>query len=296
MAKPPDIITIGAAHWDVIGRSPMALAPGDDVPGPVTRRPGGVALNVAGELRRQGFRPALLSAVGRDAEGEALLAECRALGIATEHVHRPRQGQTDRYVAVEDPGGLIAAVADTRLLEAAGAAILAPLEDGRLGAATAPWAGTVVIDANLSATLMAWIAASPLFARADLRLVAVSPAKAWRLAPFLGHARATICLNLAEAQALTGKGCGSAPEAAAALLAGGLARALVTDGDRPAALAEAGEVFAEAPARVPVTRVTGAGDVLVAAHIAAGRRGESGARALRSALRAAAGHVAEGAA
>jgi sugar/nucleoside kinase (ribokinase family) len=296
MATAPEIVCIGAAHWDIIGRSPVTLCPGDDVPGRIARRLGGVALNVAGALCRYGLTPALLTAIGRDADGEALIEDCGRLGIVTGHVHRPNTGPTDRYLAVEDPGGMIAAIADARTLEAAGAEILRPLEDGRLGSAAAPWPGTVVVDGNLAEDVLAGIAASPVLGAADLRLAAVSPAKAGRLRPFLGHPRATFYLNRAEAEALLDARLEGAPEAAKALGTRGAGRALVTDGDRVAALAEAGGVIAETPAAVPVARVTGAGDAVVAAHIAAERRGERGRQALISALGAAAEHVAEGAA
>lgn len=295
MATAPDMICIGAAHWDIIGRSPVPLGPGDDVPGRIDRRPGGVALNVATALCRYGLTPALLAAVGRDAEGQALIEDCGCLGIETDHVHRPETGATDRYLAVEDPRGMIVAVADARTLEAAGARILRPLEDGRLGSAAAPWPGTIVLDGNLSEDVMARIAASPVFGAADLRLAAVSPAKAARLRPFLGHPRATLYLNRAEAEALLGARLEDAPAAAEALRARGALRALVTDGGGMAALADADGVSAETPAAVAAARVTGAGDAVVAGHIAAERRGEAGRLALISALRAAAEHVAEGA-
>lgn len=293
MVTGPDIVCIGAAHWDIIGQSPARLGLGDDVPGRILRRPGGVALNIAAALRRFGLAPALLTAIGRDAEGEELIAECRRLGLETAHVCRPDHLPTDRYIAVEGANGLIAAIADARTLEAAGARILRPLEDGGLGSAAAPWGGTVVLDGNLSEELMAGIAASPLFAAADLRLAAASPAKAGRLRPFLGHGRTGFYLNLEEAQELLQARLGSAPEAAEVLAARGAVRAVVTDGARPAAAVEAGGVIAEAPREVFVARVTGAGDTLMAAHIAAGRRGETGREALVSALSAAAGHVAE---
>ena len=45
-------------------------------------------------------------------------------------------------------------------------------------------------------------------------------------------------------------------------------RALVTDGPRPASVADAAGVVTSAPPEVMVTRVTGAGDTFMAAHIA----------------------------
>jgi len=287
----PDILCIGAVHWDVIGRADAALARGDDRPGRVERRPGGVALNVAAACARLGLRPALLSAVGADAEGVALTAACAALGLETGCVLRA-EGPTGAYVALEDAGGLVAAVADAATLEAAGAAILAPLADGRLAAAAAPWTGPAVVDGNLPGGLLAELAAGPWLARADLRAVAASNAKAGRLAPLTALARATLYLNLAEASELGGAAFADAPAAAEALSAGGAARVLVTDGPGPAALGVAGRVLVHRPPGVAPRRVTGAGDCLMAHHIAAERRGVPAAEALGLAVAAAARHVA----
>lgn len=288
---PPDILCIGSVLWDIIGRTPVRMAGGGDVPGRITRAPGGVALNIAATLARLGLRPALLTAIGQDAEGEELVAACRGLGLVTDHVHRAAGLPTDRYMAVEDAGGLVAAIADAHTLEAAGDSILRPLADGRLGSAAAPWAGPVALDGNLTGALVAEIAASPLFAAADLRVAPASPGKAGRLLPLVGVPRATLYLNLAEAGILCGRSFATAPEAAAALLAMGAARVLVTDGARDSADGAADGILTAAPPAVPVARVTGAGDTFMAAHIAAGRRGEDRAAALRTALAAAAHHV-----
>ena len=48
------IVCIGSMHWDIIGTSPMSIDTGEDVPGTIVRRPGGVALNVARGLRSGG--------------------------------------------------------------------------------------------------------------------------------------------------------------------------------------------------------------------------------------------------
>jgi len=292
MDRAPDILCIGSFHWDVIGHSGHALPPGADVPGEIRRQPGGVAANIALALARSGLRPALLSAVGQDAEGAALLAAAAAQGLDVRFVHRAAGRPTDSYLAIEGPEGLVAAIADARTLESAGAAILAPLGDGRLGAPGRPWAGPVALDGNLAAQLLAEIAASPLFAAADLRVAPASPAKAERLAPLVGRPATTLYLNLAEARALAQAPCRDAPAAAAALLARGARRVIVTDGPRPAADAMAGRGTVTAlPPAVTVRRVTGAGDCFMAGHIAAERRGADRARALAAALAAAAAHI-----
>lgn len=289
----PDILCIGSVLWDIIGRAPAALRLGADVPGRITRLPGGVALNVAMTLRRHGMTPAILTAIGRDAEGDELAAACRQAGLITDHVFRSGDLPTDRYMAVEGANGLIAAVADAHSLEAAGDRILAPLADGRLGSAAAPWAGPIALDGNLTAGLLAQIAASDLFAAADLRLAPASPGKAERLLPLLPHPRGTLYVNREEACLLAGADLPDAPAAAEVLLARGAVRVLVTDGPRPCAEGQQGAgVIAGQPPAVAVARVTGAGDTFMAAHVVAERRGATRAQALEAAMRAAADYVA----
>ncbi|MCF1709839.1 PfkB family carbohydrate kinase [Tabrizicola sp. J26] len=292
MTHAPDILCIGSVLWDIIGRSPTSMRLGSDVPGRITRLPGGVALNIAMTLRRFGLRPALLSVVGQDAEGAELVASLDLMGLVTEHLYRSVDLPTDRYMAVEGANGLVAAIADAHSLEAAGERILAPLQDGRLGHLLTPWSGPIALDGNLTAALLAEIAASPLFAAADLRVAPASPGKAERLLPLLGHPRATLYVNLEEAGILCQTRFGGAEEAAAGLLARGANRVLVTDGGRACADGKAGEpVLADSPPSVLVTRVTGAGDTFMAAHLVAERRGADRAAALGAALRAAADYV-----
>ena len=101
MSKTPDILCIGSILWDIIGRSRAQMHRGSDMPGRITRLPGGVALNIAMTLARFGFTPALLSVVGRDAEGDELVAACDALGLVTDTMYRSDDLPTDRYMAVE---------------------------------------------------------------------------------------------------------------------------------------------------------------------------------------------------
>ena len=291
MADRHDILCIGSVLWDVIGRAPYHMRLGADVPGRITRLPGGVAMNIAMTLARFGLRPALLSAVGRDAEGDELVKACGAFGMEVGHLYRSDDLPTDRYMAVEGANGLIAAIADAHSLEQAGAKILAPLIDGRLGSTAAPYAGLVALDGNLTLGLLEEIAVSPCFSLADLRVAPASPGKAERLLPFLSHSRAVLYVNREEAGLLCHREFASAAQAAEGLVARGAARVLVTDGS--GAAAEGGpEGIAEAvPPAVMVTRVTGAGDTFMAAHIAAEARGAAGREALEAALAAAAAYV-----
>jgi sugar/nucleoside kinase (ribokinase family) len=288
----PDILCIGSVLWDIIGRSPTAMRLGSDVPGRITRLPGGVAMNIAMTLRRFGMTPALLTAIGRDAEGDELAAACDRLGLVTALVYRSDDLPTDRYMAIEGANGLIAAIADAHSLEAAGDKILRPLADGRLGTETAPWSGPIALDGNLTESLLAEIATSPLFAKADLRVAPASPGKAGRLLPLLTHPSATLYVNLEEANILARTNHSTAPLAAEALLQRGAGQVLVTNGGKPAAEGRRDKGVIEGqPPQVLVTRVTGAGDTFMAAHLVAERRGADRQAALNEALRAAATYV-----
>ncbi|ABN76544.1 PfkB family carbohydrate kinase [Cereibacter sphaeroides] len=286
----PAILCIGAVQWDLIGHTADPMPAGADLPGRVSRMPGGVAFNIAQALAREGLTVALLATVGTDAEGEGLVRAGMALGLDMRFLHRG--GATDLYLALEAEGALVGAVADARALEEAGEAVLEPLRDGRLATEALPFAGTAVIDGNLPTPVLSGLAASGLLARADLRLAPASPAKAPRLAPLLAHPGAVLHLNRAEAAAICGADFPTSLAAAEALLARGVARVLVTDGALPATDGCARRGLLQAcPPAVPCRRATGAGDAFLAAHLAAEHRGAGREAALAAALAAAAALV-----
>lgn len=288
---PPRILCAGAMLWDVIGQASAPMTLGEDVPGRIHQRPGGVALNVALALARQGLAPGILSALGRDPAGDALLAEAARQGVDTRWLHRD-PGPTGTYMAIEGPQGLVAAVADARGLEAAGPAILAPLRDGRLGDAGAPWSGTLVVDGNLTEPVLALIARAPWLSCAVLRIVPASPDKAPRLRPLLAHPRAILHLNRLEAEALARRHLPLAAEAAEAVVALGAARVLVTDGPRAVADAVAGgPTLTLVPPAVAARHVTGAGDSFLAGHLAAEDAGAPRDQALAAGIAAATRHI-----
>lgn len=264
---------------------------GSDVPGRITRVPGGVAMNIAMTLVNFGITPALLSAVGRDVEGTELVDEASHLGLMTDYLYRSDDLPTDSYMAIEGANGLIAAIADAHSLEQAGTKILRALGDGTLGSASAPWDGLVALDGNLTRDLLSEIATSPLFAASDLRVAPASPGKAERLLALVGHSSATLYVNLEEAGLLCQTTFASATDGATALIHRGVHRCLVTDGGNLAAEGSTGGLRTAQPPEVLVTRVTGAGDTFMAAHIASEVQGMDPQAALVRALNAAATYV-----
>ncbi len=289
-SRSPDILCIGAMLWDIIGRAELRMKAGHDVPGRITRLPGGVAMNIAMTLKKQGLTPALLTAIGQDEDGDALVAAANRLGMITWHILRTNT-PTDVYMAIEGSNGLIAAIADAHGLEQAGEKILLPLQNGDLGDEIEPWTGCVALDGNLTENLLSQMATSVFLSKADLRVAPASPGKALRLKPLFRHPTATFYVNLIEANLILGTAHENTERAAEALLAQGACRIVVTDGANPASVASADEIITRAPPPAAVKRVTGAGDTFMAAHIAAELRGASGNDALNAALQAAADYI-----
>ncbi len=130
----PDILCIGSVLWDIIGRSPTSMRLGSDVPGRITRLPGGVAMNIAMTLRRFGLTPGAAVRHRPRCRGRGTGRRLRRGWVLSRTCSTaPHDLPTDRYMAIEGANGLIAAVADAHSLEAAGPRILTPLGDGRLG-------------------------------------------------------------------------------------------------------------------------------------------------------------------
>ena len=96
---------------DVVLAPDRPLETGTDVPGRVVLVQGGSAANTARWLARLGARATLISAVGRDPEGRALVDLVRGDGV-TARVTRIAGGRTGRIGVLVAPGGERSFVAD----------------------------------------------------------------------------------------------------------------------------------------------------------------------------------------
>lgn len=243
--------------------------------------PGGVAYNVAANLGRLGLRVSLVTRVGRDAAGAALLEEARLQGVDVTLCEATEAAATGSYTAVLQPGGeLLLGVSDTEACEDLTWPFLAARWE-EIAAST-----LVFADANLPAETLARLLRALRERSGRLALDAVSVAKAARLPSDLAGVEMLFC-NLEEARVLTDGGEGGAGELAAALRDRGAALAFVSDGPKGLACASENGALRLPAEAAQVADVSGAGDALVAGVIYGRLRGWDLEAACRAGLRAA---------
>ncbi len=246
-------VSLGGATVDRIYRLSGAAVPGSSNPGQRRTGFGGVARNVAETLARLGERVALVSAVGDDADGRALVAALDASGVNTDAVAIAPGEHTAEYVAVIDGAGDLAlGVADMGLLDRH----LGALQD-RAFASLAPgdW---LFADCNAPEAALAALIARARASRIPLALDCISVAKARRLPTDLAGV-AALFLNRDEAAAVLDAAL-EPPDALVALRARGAERVVLTLGAAGAMAIDAGGIVAMPARAARVVDVTGAGD------------------------------------
>lgn len=253
---------IGAANVDIGARCAHGFIPGDSNIGKITVTYGGVARNVAQDLRLLGHEVSLLAAFGNDAFGAAAYDDCVKAGLDLSHAWRG-EGTSSAYVFVcDNEGEMRVAVSD---MDIAGQITPSFLERNR-----AFWdsADAVVFETNLSQDS---VGALVRMASAPLYVDTVSCEKAKKLLPVLqaglGKKIHSLKTNVAEAQVLTG---GRIRDGKDALLAAevlqetGIGRCYLTAGKHGVYVATAEESFVLPAPEVTVVSATGAGDAFLA--------------------------------
>ncbi|WP_199101392.1 PfkB family carbohydrate kinase [Aquitalea sp. ASV11] len=196
LADSPYVVALGGANMDIRGSTVAALRQGDSNPGRISCSAGGVARNIAENLARLGADCRLISAVGDDLYGQALLEATQRAGVDVRHVLLLPDAATSTYLSIHGPDGDMAiAINDMGILNRLDATRLAPQRE------LLRHAGLIVADANLSADALAWLFAeagdTPVF------MDTVSAFKADRLRPWLGRIH-TLKPNRLEAASLSG--------------------------------------------------------------------------------------------
>lgn len=109
--RPPRLLVLGDLMLDVVVAPARTLVPGTDVPGRVQLRQGGSAASTARWLARLGAGSTLVTAVGRDREGRALIGALRGDGVDVRAT-RVAGAPTGRIGVLVDPDGERSFVAD----------------------------------------------------------------------------------------------------------------------------------------------------------------------------------------
>lgn len=260
------ILCIGAANLDRKLRTVGTLALGTSNPARQTESFGGVARNIAENLVRLGAPTSLVTAVGSDASGRALLAHADETGIDTRGALRVDGAASGTYTAVLDQDGdMRVALADMQINEALTPDFLATREQQRAGAAL------VVADLNLPRESVAALLTGAMRDGVPLVIVAVSEPKIARLPRDL-HGLRLLILNLGELAARAGRALATDADIGAActeLQRDGAQDVIVTRGAEGVMFTAAdGMRRLEIPAAAPcaeIVDVTGAGDAFAAA-------------------------------
>lgn len=263
------IVCIGGSNVDRKLRSLGPLTPGSSNPASQTESAGGVARNAAENLARLGLPTQLLTAVGDDASGRALLEQTGRAGVDCGASLRLAGECTGSYTAVLDAGGeLVLAMAQMSLCDRLTPELL------RQSAAQRRQARLLLADLNLPAASLAALVAEAAAQPAPdapaapplLILLAVSVAKMERLPRRLSGVH-LLMLNEAELAALDGRPLDSAESMRKAwhrLRRRGLRHLIVTLGARGLLYSQGEALLALAAPQVRVVDVTGAGDAFAA--------------------------------
>ncbi|MBY8915042.1 carbohydrate kinase family protein [Nitratireductor sp. L1-7-SE] len=268
LVNPPRLLAVGGAHMDRRGRLDAPHIPATSNPGRMREDVGGGIFNAARMAGRRGVAVSLLSLRGGDAAGDTVARAIEEAGfedLSATFLDRA----TPSYTAILDHDGeLITGLADMALYDMAFARQMRRSKTRE----AASRASAILCDANMPAEAVARLAAirstSPLYA------IAVSPAKAGRLVPHFADL-AALFLNAREARGLAGLETGApVRQAVDSLRDLGLRAAVITDGSRAVTVFDGENHWQiEPPLVETVVDVTGAGDALTGASIAALMRG-----------------------
>lgn len=259
------VLVIGACSLDVLGRLKSGLQTGASSPALIRAAFGGVARNVAENLARLGVPVRLISAVGEDPQGEALLQYLSTSGVDTSAVLRTAEHPTGAYLAILNSSrALQYALDDMRSIS-----VLTP-EYIEKQTHLFDEAALIFLDANLPPETLQAIFTLAKERRLPVCADPASPLLAERLRPHL-ESLYMVVPNLAEAAVMCGRPLPENDlqilESAKCLVSKGVEIAIIT-------LAEMGVCYAtsETSGFIPAIHTqiedpTGAGDALTAAVI-----------------------------
>lgn len=261
-----DIVVIGGANMDVKAKSSAVNKLGTSNPGIVNVTPGGVGRNIAHNLARLGAKVALISVVGDDLHGKALLAATRNAGVDISRVKADAPATGSYIVMLDHDGEMLTAVNDMRAVEH----ITPHMIEANVAVISS--ARYVVADCNLPIETLQAVAT---LAADRLVIEPVSVPKSRKLKTLLQTHQVFLATpNLDQLQELCGNR--SIDEVAAQLHTMGLRNVVMHAGAEGAFVSGDGVDDHVPPQSAgPIVDVTGAGDAAVAGLVFGLLQGQS---------------------
>lgn len=264
-------MVVGGANIDIKVTIKGATIPATSNPGSATVSVGGVGRNIAHNLALLDVPVRLISALGRDSEGDRLLQETAAAGVDVSAVRRGT-GATGVYSAVLDRHGeLVIGVSAMDVIDEITQRFL---ERNR---ATIEGSGFLVADCNLQRSSLRWLQRCAKQSDIPFLIEPVSAVKVEKLNAVLRRSAAlhTVTPNLQQLETLTGRDLRSleaTQHAARTLHDRGVLNLLVGLGAEGALIStvESDGVRQHhiPPAQAEPQDVTGGGDAHVAGYVA----------------------------
>ncbi|RUW61746.1 carbohydrate kinase family protein [Mesorhizobium sp. M7A.F.Ca.US.008.03.1.1] len=264
MLKSAKVLAVGGAHIDRRGQVSGPYVPAASNPGTMREDVGGGVFNALRSAVRRGVSASLMSVRGGDAAADTVSRAIAEAGIADlSAVFLDRT--TPSYTAlIDSEGELIVGFADMALYDLAFPKQIRRSKVREVIAA----ADAILCDANLPSSalerMVALAAGKPVFA------IAISPAKVTRLIPVLKEL-SLVFMNRREAMVLAGVAANATErEVVDGLRCSGLVSGVVTaGGSAMLGFDDAGAFSILPPPPRKVADVTGAGDALAGATVAA---------------------------
>ncbi len=271
MNKKVNIFCAGLIGWDTIARTQLTMRDGSDLPGSIETNLGGVIANIAVALKNNAqhkidLEVSLLSTVGDDLKSKQLLnLLSKKNNINCDFIIK-EQGSTDGYIAIEAKGELFGAISSSFQLEKSCVKIFKPLRNKLLTIKSDPLKNYIIIDSNLTAKTIHYLAKEPLFDSIEIVIACASPFKAKKVRSLLIKRRCTIYANLEESSEILGSKMICSSKAAESLFELGAKQAIVTDGKNKVSSKSINCLATQIPEPIFTTKITGAGDTFLAAH------------------------------
>ena len=256
------IVCLGAANLDRKLRSLATLKMGTSNPARQDESFGGVARNIAENLARLAVPVSLITVIGDDSSGKALLQHAETAGIDTRGTLRLQGICSGTYTAVlDDHGEMMLALADMALYDSLTPAFLSSRQPQRAVAAL------TVADLNLPQDTLRMLIDDAVRDAIPLVLVAVSQPKMTRLPLDLRGLRLLI-LNQGELETRVGfalKNDADFSRACAIVQEQGVQDVIVTRGGTGVIYTVPGGIAHLDAPDAKIIDVTGAGDAFAAA-------------------------------